>query len=103
MRTDKLTSASGLAQVMSAAVASAAAQGLSKDEVMRKASASRNLPPHEPTATTPEDAYPLALLIPPVAMSALDLDAFFKAARTPEVLERWKSKQQVGGKAGSGA
>lgn len=51
---------------------SAAATAGSKEEFIRRALADRNIPPHNPEATTPDAAYPFDSIVPGVIRDAID-------------------------------
>lgn len=51
---------------------SAAATVGTKEEFIRRALADRNIPPHNPEATTPDEAYPFDSIVPGVIRDAID-------------------------------
>lgn len=71
VRTHKLTSPDALQKLASQTKADAADAGLTRAEVDARAAGFRNVPPHDPDATTFQQAYTLEGLVPPAGRDGL--------------------------------
>jgi hypothetical protein len=58
---------------------SAAATIGTKEEFIRRALADRNIPPHNPEATTPDEAYPFDSIVPGIVRDAIDTSLLQRA------------------------
>jgi DNA-directed RNA polymerase I subunit RPA49 len=65
-------------------ISSAGSAVMSRETVIEASLAMRNIPPHNPLATTAEEAYPLESIIPRSIFDALEIDKLFEATSSPE-------------------
>jgi DNA-directed RNA polymerase I subunit RPA49 len=77
-------------------IASAGEGSGTREEVLRRALAHRNIPPHNADATTAEDAYPWNLLIPSSIADALEIGKIFAAERAAEYREELQRSGMFG-------
>ncbi|KAG2424150.1 hypothetical protein HXX76_014683 [Chlamydomonas incerta] len=77
---DRISGGEAVKEMLGGVAARGQGQGLTKEEVQRKAFERRTIPPHNPSATTPKDAYPLELLLGPHSTGAV-VGAEAEAAR----------------------
>ena len=68
---------------------------LLQEEVVAAALAQRNIPPHNPAATTAEEAYPVDGLVPPAVRDSLEIRRLFPACDKPDYRETLKTSGQV--------
>lgn len=66
-----------------------------QEDVVAAALAQRNIPPHHPEATTPEEAYRSDELVPPMVADALEVRKLFPATNKPDYREQLRSSGQV--------
>ncbi|KAL4431581.1 hypothetical protein ABPG77_001423, partial [Micractinium sp. CCAP 211/92] len=66
------------------------------DEVIKASLAHRNIPPHNPGATSAADAYPADQLVPLAVRDALEVTKLFPAANKPDYRETLRSSGMFG-------
>ncbi len=66
-----------------------------QEEVVAAALAQRNIPPHNPAARTPGEAYRTEDLVPPMLADALEIRKLFPAESKAEYREKLKATGQV--------
>jgi hypothetical protein len=56
-------------------------------------SVSRNLPPHDATATDVQECYPLKRLIPLHVWKDLDIKEFMTASKNTAMVDKWRRQK----------
>lgn len=67
-------------------ISSAGAKVMSRESVIEASLAMRNIPPHNPLATTAEEAYPIESIVPKFIYDALEVDKLFEASGSSDHL-----------------
>lgn len=93
MRADKLLSGAAAEAALHAVNAKAAEEGGAREDVLARVAARRNIPPHDPAATTPAEAYPLRRLVPEACLGALNVGQLLHAAEKADVLDKITEKK----------
>ncbi|KAI8112535.1 hypothetical protein M9434_003858 [Picochlorum sp. BPE23] len=63
-----------------------------REDVIKKTLADRNIPPHNPEATTPEDAYPFDSIVPRIIQDSIDTSLLTQALSDGSILGDVKQK-----------
>lgn len=95
VRADKLLSAEAAEAALAAVNARAAREGGTREEVMTRVAARRNIPPHNPSATEPHKAYSIKDMVPDQCLKALNFKQLLKAADDPAVATTLTEKRVV--------
>jgi hypothetical protein len=98
VRSDRLLEGGAGVQAALARVnAAAAREGGTRDAVLARAAASRNIPPHDPTATTPGRAYRVRAFFPSTFWDALNSGQLLAAAEDSEQMAKLRDRRLVPG------
>ncbi|KAG1677241.1 hypothetical protein FOA52_013440 [Chlamydomonas sp. UWO 241] len=95
VRVEKLGDTGALTQILEAQVAQASRDGLTRADVLQRATAVRNVPPHHADASEPGAAYVLDEIIPAGAAAALDTGRLYKAAGNSDVADQLLSSGEL--------
>jgi len=96
VRSDRLLEGGAGVQAALARVnAAAAADGGSREAVLARAAAARNVPPHDPSATRPGDAYRVRAFFPPAFWDALNAGQLLAAAEDAEQMAKLRERRLV--------
>mmetsp|Transcript_14218 Transcript_14218/g.40287 ORF Transcript_14218/g.40287 Transcript_14218/m.40287 type:complete len:342 (+) Transcript_14218:125-1150(+) len=88
---DHIGSSAAVAQMMSEAVRKAEHAGMTKDKVMARVVARRNIPTHNLEATTSEKAFPLSEVVP-AGLRLADIAKLLTSSEKPEVAANMRQK-----------
>lgn len=61
-----------------------------REDVIKESLAQRNIPPHNPKATTAEEAYPFDKILPPSISDSLDTSMLAQVVQDPSILDSVK-------------
>lgn len=95
VRADKLLSGAAAEAALEAVNERAAEEGGTREEVIGRVTARRNIPPHDAAATEAAKAYPLRRLVPEDCLAALNIGQLLHASEKADVLEKVTEKRLV--------
>uniref|UniRef100_A0A7S0URT1 DNA-directed RNA polymerase I subunit rpa49 n=1 Tax=Polytomella parva TaxID=51329 RepID=A0A7S0URT1_9CHLO len=95
VRAEKLSGRGAVEQMLVDVASRAAGQGMTKDEVLQRSAETRKVPPHNPEATTPFEAYPLRLLLPSLANGSNSENYLLETKRLVHAAEDEKAAQAL--------
>jgi hypothetical protein len=98
VRSDRLLEGGAGVQAALARVnAAAAGEGATRDAVLARAAAHRNVPPHDPSATRAHEAYRVRAFFTPAFWDALNAGQLMAAAEDPEQMAKLRERGLVPG------
>ncbi|KAG2482292.1 hypothetical protein HYH03_018777 [Edaphochlamys debaryana] len=107
---DRISGGEAVKELLGEVAAKGQGEGLTKEEVQRRAFSHRTIPPHDPSATHPSAAYPLELLLGPgpeagagagaaaaaeALLKDLNVGTMFKLAEDEEAAQEAAQKESV--------